>query len=266
MNISITLFRLRFILKLIGFFGFLSIPHILNKIGIKPELFRTWDQIATEFWKNNTHYLLSLLTTFYIGGLAIIISILIGISFGILFSYKDRWLGYFESVSKFIWSIPLIVVAVYLNIFINIPIIYIIITGVFLGHFQILSYTYKKGNEDNEGILSLVASFNLSKKNEFRHFRIREIIKNLNIPLAQSVPLSYIGVTMGEYTYGRVAGSDEYGLGIDFQYGMQYSKFEIVYVSIILMVFLVFISGEIFENFPIAKYYYNRIKEKISRK
>lgn len=49
---------------------------------------------------------------------------------------------------------------------------------------------------------------------------------------------------MGEYTIGRVAGTNSYGLGSDFQYGMQYSNYEVVYVSIIFMVFLVYASGE----------------------
>jgi len=234
--------------KFIGFFGFLSIPHILNKLGANPEIFRTWEQIAKEFWTNPGHHLFSLWTTFHLGVISIFISLAIGLFFGILFAFFDRWIGPFETVAKFIWSIPLIVVAVYLNIFLANTTLYIIITGVFLGYFPILSFTYKKAIEENEGIISLVSSFNLSKIAEFRFFRLREIFGNLAVPLAISVPLAYIGVTMGEFTVGRVAGSDDCGLGSDFQFAMQYSKFEKVYVAIILMVFLVFISGVIFDE------------------
>lgn len=255
--------RFRLSLKFIGFFGFLSIPHILNKLGANPEIFINWDKIAKEFWTNTEHHLLSLWSTFSIGAVSVVISLLLGICLGLLFAYYNRWLGFFETVMKFIWSIPLIVVAVYLNIFIDNTNYYIIITGVFLGIFPILSFVYHKAAEKDEGIVSLVASFNLSKRSEFRHFRLREIWQNLAIPLAQSIPLTYIGVTMGEYTVGRVAGTTDYGLGSDFQFGMQYTNFEKVYVAIILMVFLVFLSGEIFEFLSRVRGFINNIKVKI---
>jgi len=245
--------KLRFILKFLGFFGFLSIPHILNRLGANPELFKTWDQIGAEFWKNLGHHLVSLWTTFYIGAFAIIISLILGVTLGLLFSYYNKWMGYFETITKFIWSIPLIALAVYLNVFIDSIFVYIVTTGVFLGVFPILSFTYKKANEQDDGIISICASFNLSKYQEYKHLRVREVFKTLVFPLAQSVPLTYIGVTMGEYTVGRVSGTDEFGLGSDFQYAMQYSKFEKVYVAIILMVFLVFVTGEIFEFFASKK-------------
>ncbi|GAB6283076.1 MAG: hypothetical protein STSR0008_18310 [Ignavibacterium sp.] len=246
-NVNPHITKIRFILKFIGFFGFLSIPHILNKFGANPELFKTWDEIGAEFWNDIIHHSFSLWTTFYIGAISIIISLILGTSLGLLFSYFNKWIGYFETVTKFIWSIPLIAVAVYLNIFIESTFIYVVITGVFLGIFPIISFTFKKANERDDGIISLCASFNLTKFQEFKYLRVREVLKTLVFPLAQSVPLAYIGVTMGEYTVGRVAGSDDFGLGSDFQYAMQYSRFAEVYVAIILMVFLVFITGEIFE-------------------
>ena len=49
---------------------------------------------------------------------------------------------------------------------------------------------------------------------------------------------------MGEFTVGGVAGTNSYGLGSDFQYGMNNTQYEVVYVSIIFMVFLVYASGE----------------------
>lgn len=248
-NIEQHITKVRFILRFVGFFGFLSIPHLLNKFGANPELFKTWSEIISEFWENLGHHTLSLWTTFYTGAVSIIISLILGVTLGLIFSYYNKWIGYFETVTKFIWSIPLIAVAVYLNLFIESTFIYVVITGVFLGIFPILSFTFKKANERDDGIISLCASFNLTKMQEYRHLRIREVFKTLVFPLAQSVPLAYIGVTMGEYTVGRVAGSDDFGLGSDFQFAMQYSKFEKVYVAIILMVFLVFVTGEIFEFF-----------------
>jgi ABC-type nitrate/sulfonate/bicarbonate transport system permease component len=239
--------RIRLIFKFVGFFGFLSIPHIANKLGANPQLFITWDGICKEFWMNLNHHLQSLMTTFYMGAISIIISIVFGTTLGIVFSYFNKWIGYFEALAKFIWSVPLIAVAVYLNIFIKNQNLYIVITGVFLGIFPIISFVFKKANEPNEGILSLAASFNLTKYEEYKYLRAREVIRNLVFPLAQSVPLAYIGVTMGEFTWGRTAGSSNSGLGSDFQFAMQYSRFEKVYVAIILMVFLVYITGEIFE-------------------
>lgn len=190
---------------------------------------------------------MSLWTTFHLGAISVFISLAIGVFLGLFFAYFDKWVGFFETVTKFIWSIPLIVVAVYLNIFIDNTIHYIIVTGVFLGIFPIISFSYHKAKEKHDGILSLVSSFNLNKFSEFKFFRFREVFNSLTVPLAQSVPLTYIGVTMGEFTVGRVAGSDDYGLGSDFQFAMQYSKFSKVYVAVILMVFLVFVSGEIFD-------------------
>ncbi len=236
--------RLKLVLRMLGFLGFLSIPHIANIFGANPALFLTWDQTIGEFWAHPSHYLMSLFTTFWIGVISVTISLVIGLSAGVIFAYFDKWLGFLETVMKFVWSVPLIVVAVYLNIFIDNALIFKIITGVFLGIFPIISYAYHKATEPNDGILSIVATFNMSKFQEFVHLRFREIFKNLSIPLDQSIPLTYIGVTMGEYTVGRAAGTNGYGLGSDFQYGMQYSNYEIVYVSIIFMVFLVYASGE----------------------
>lgn len=236
--------RLKHVLKLLGFLGFLSLPHVANKLGANPELFLTWDKTVEEFWGQPKHYLMSLWTTFYVGAVAVTVSLFIGVLLGCLFAYFDKWLGFLETVMKFIWSIPLIVVAVYLNIFIDNSLVYVLITGVFLGLFPIISYTYGKLVESHDGIVSLSATFNLSKFGEFRHLRSRELFRNMSLPLEQSIPLTYIGVTMGEYTVGNVAGVRTYGLGSDFQYGMMYSEFEVVYVSIIFMVFLVYASGE----------------------
>jgi ABC-type nitrate/sulfonate/bicarbonate transport system permease component len=236
--------RLKLVLSMLGFLGFLSVPHILNALGANPALFLTWDRTLMEFWANPSHYLKSLLTTFSVGAVSVVISLIIGLFAGILFAYFDKWLGFMETVMKFVWSVPLIVVAVYLNIFIDNSLLFVIITGVFLGVFPIISYVYNKATEPDDGILSLAATLNMSKFSEFVHLRFREIFKNISIPLDQSIPLTYIGVTMGEYSIGRVAGTNGYGLGSDFQYGMQYSNYAVVYVSIVFMVFLVYASGE----------------------
>jgi hypothetical protein len=52
---------------------------------------------------------------------------------------------------------------------------------------------------------------------------------------------------MGEYTVGGAIGADYLGLGSDFKFGMVNSIFPKVYISISLMIFLVFFSGELFE-------------------
>lgn len=220
----------------------------MNLLGIQKDLFVTLDKISEEFWSNCFDYLISLANSFLRGVCCICISTFLGVVLGILFSYFNKYLDTFENIMKFIWSIPLIAVSVYLNIFIPNEQLFIIINGAFLGTYPVLSFTYRKCLEQNEGILSLVASFNLSKKDEYKYFRIKEVIRNLVFPLAQSVPLVYIGVSMGEYTVGQVAGGDSFGLGSDFRNGINYSHFPKVYVTIILMVFLVFVSGEVFEK------------------
>ena len=238
----------KFLFKFVSLLGFMSFPHFMNYLGYNDTVFCKWDKVIDEFWTKLPEYTMSLWTTFYIGVIAIFISILLGVTLGLIIAYFDKWIGGFETVLKFIWSIPLIVVAVYFNIFISNAETYIILMGVFLGIFPIISFAYRKSLEKHDGILSLVATFNLTKIQEFRHLRLREIFNNLSLPLAQSVPLTYIGVTMGEFQFGKTAGHEVYRLGSQFQFAMNYSLFPKMYVTIFLMMFLVFFSGAIFEK------------------
>ena len=249
----------KLVFKIFEFIGIISIPQILNTCGFDPFIFSSYAAIIKEFYANLGQYLSSFVSTFIIGSFAVAISIIIGVGLGVLAGYYSRLGFYFEIFVKLIWSIPLIAFAVFLHLFINSDYLYVILTGVFLGSFPIVSYTYRKCIEHNDGIQSLIASFNLSRRIEFRYFRFPEVIRSLVLPLAQSVPLTFIGVTMGEYTVGGAAGADYVGLGADFKFGMVNSIFPKVYISIALMILLVFFSGELFE-------FFSSIKVKVSNK
>jgi len=239
---------LRYILTFLSIFGLFSIPQILNLIGLSPIVFSSYSDIIEEFQKNIIKYIECFGTTFLIGFYATLISIFFGVLIGMVISYFNKFLGFFETTMKFIWSIPLIVVAVFMHLFINSEDFYVILTGVFLGLFPILSFTYKKCLEDDDRINNIVASFDLTRFQEFQFFRLPEVLKNLTIPLAQSVPLTYIGVTMGEWTVGGAVNAVYKGLGTEFRTGMDNTLFPKVYVSMILMMCLVYSTGIIFEE------------------
>lgn len=255
--------RLRHILTFLSIFGLFSIPQILNLLGLNPTVFSSYADIVDEFYTNFSKYLECITTTFFIGILATLISIALGCGIGMIIAYFSRFLGFFENLMKFIWSIPLIVVAVFLHLFISSETIYIIITGVFLGLFPILSFTYKKCLEEDDRINNIAASFNLCKYQEFKFFRLSEVLRNLNIPLAQSVPLTFIGITMGEWTVGGAVNSIYNGLGTEFRFGMDKTQFPKVYVAMLLMMCLVYFSGVVFEeSLKIRKFISDKIKRR----
>ena len=243
--------KLKYILTFLSLLGLISIPQILQWLGFEPFVFSSWQEMVKELWDNFGHYLLSLWTTLWVGTIAILISLLIGVPIGIFIGYKEKWLGFFETTMKFIWSIPLIAVAVLLHVLLpsNKELLYIVINGVFLGMFPVLSFAYLKSIEKDDRILNMVASFNLSKFQEFWYFRKNEVWKNLAIPLTQSVPLTFIGITMGEYMIGGGVNSNYFGLGSELKIGLNIEhNFAKVYVVIALMMTLVFTSGIIFEE------------------
>lgn len=243
--------RIKYILTFLSLIGLISIPQILQWLGFEPFIFSSWQQMVTELWSNLNHYLYSFWTTLWVGVVAIITSLAIGVPIGILIGYQDKWLGFFETTMKFVWSIPLIAVAVFLHVLLpsSKELLYIVINGVFLGTFPILSFTYRKCIEKDERILNMVASFNLTKFQEFQYFRLNEVWKNLVIPMTQSVPLTYIGITMGEYMVGGGVNNNYFGLGSELKVGLSIEhNFAKVYVVMALMMTLVFTSGVIFEE------------------
>lgn len=244
--------RLKLVLTLFSLVGLYSLPQILDAFGINVFYRSRFDNVYSEFWNNAKSYLLAFATSSVTGAIAIVISIILGVAFGILIGYFDRYLGFFENITKFIWSLPLIAVANYLSLLGLSTSIYSIVTGVFLGIFPIISYTYRKCIEKDEKILNMVASFNLSKGKEFRFFRVPEILNtnNINSALAQSVPLAYIGVTMGEWLVSDPIFSKYSGLGTIFHKAMIDGRYDKVYVTMFLMMALVYSTGVIAEEFP----------------
>ena len=64
--------------------------------------------------------------------------------------------------------------------------------------------------------------------------------------------LAFVGVTMGEWLIATTL-SDRYaGLGVIFRDGMAHSQYQQVYITMFLMMSLVFLSGVIFETITSA--------------
>jgi ABC-type nitrate/sulfonate/bicarbonate transport system permease component len=254
--------RLKPVLTLLSLVGLWHLPKVLDAFGINVFFRSHYDNIDHEFWHNTNTYLLAFATSLTTGAIAILISIVFGVAFGILIGYFDRYLGFFENVTKFVWSLPLIAVASYLNLLGLSTTVYSVVTGFFLGVFPVISYAYRKCIEKDEKILNMVASFNLSKNNEFKYFRIPEVLNtsNINSALAQSVPLAYIGVTMGEWLVSDPIFSKYSGLGTIFHKAMIDGRYDRVYVTMFLMMALVYSTGVLAEEFPKIKKIFKRKK------
>ena len=245
--------------------GLFSTPQILLLFGVNVFYKSRYDNVYAEFWNNITDYFFAFSTTFFTGAISVILSVIFGIFIGIFIGYYDKYLGFFENVSKFVWSLPLIAVANYLNIIGLSGVKFSIVTGVFLGVFPIISYSYRKCIDVDDKIINMVASFNLNKKQEFYHFRIPEILKsnNINAVLAQSVPLAYIGVTMGEWLVSNPIFSNYIGLGSIFRNSINDGRYDKVYVTMFLMMALVYSTGIIAESLPKLKLYIVKIKNNV---
>jgi len=256
------------VLTFFSLIGLFSLPQLLAKLGVDVFYKSNCNNVYSEFWDNIGYYLGAFLTTLTTGAVSVILSVIIGIILGIIIGYYDKYLGFFENVSKFVWSLPLIAVANYLNILGLSGVMFSIVTGVFLGVFPIISYSYRKCIDVDDKIINMVASFNLSKKQEFYHFRIPEVLKsnNINAVLAQSVPLAYIGVTMGEWLVSSPIWSDYIGLGSIFRDSMNNGRYDKVYVTMFIMMALVYSTGIIAESFPKLKLHIVKFKNNVKRK
>jgi len=251
------------ILTIFSLFGLFSIPQLLSFFGVNIFFGSDFQNIYSEFWNNIIYYFYAFSTTLFTGAISVILSIFGGIIIGIIIGYCDKYLGFFENVSKFVWSLPLIAVANYLNIMGLSGFMFSIVTGVFVGIFPIISHSYRKCIEVDDKIINMVASFNLNKKQEFFHFRIPEVLKssNINAALAQSVPLAYIGVTMGEWLVSNPIFSDYIGLGSIFRDSMNNGRYDKVYVTMFLMMALVYSTGIIAESLPKLKMFIVKFKK-----
>ncbi|MEM0354671.1 MAG: hypothetical protein QXW79_03755 [Thermoplasmata archaeon] len=243
---------------LLSITGIYSIPDILlNVFNINVFYGTTHTSIYVEFWNNMYTYIKSFSLTLVTGFVSLLFSLILGVGFGFIIGYKN--FGVAESVFKFIWSLPLIAVSNYLFIFLSVSSFWFaVITGVFLGVFPILSFTFRKCTERDDKILNMVASFNLTKWQEFKYFRWQEIwdSHNINTVLAQSVPLTYVGVTMGEYLVGNPIMSNYNGLGTLFHKAMTDVRYDRVYITMFLMMTLVYFTGLIAEEFPRLRDYF----------
>lgn len=257
--------RAKLFLTFLSLIGLFSIPQLLAIFGFDPFYKSSYDNVYFELRDNIGSYLYAFSTTLITGALSVILSVIFGIFVGIIIGYYDKYLGFFENVSKFIWSLPLIAVANYLNIIGLSGFMFSIVTGVFLGVFPIISYSYRKCIDIDDKIINMVASFNLSKKQEFFYFRIPEVLKsnNINAVLAQSVPLAYIGVTMGEWLVSNPIFSQGEGLGSIFRTAINNGRYDKVYVTMFLMMALVYSTGIIAESLPKLRLYIVKLKNNV---
>jgi ABC-type nitrate/sulfonate/bicarbonate transport system permease component len=166
----------------------------------------------------------------------------LGVLLGVVTSFLKLWS--IDRWAQLIWSIPMIAIAVYLSITVGIGWLYGISLAVFLGFYPIEKYTFDFCSTKAEGVTCLCAAFNLTRYEEFRHIRIPSVLRSLGTSLSQTLPLCFIGETMGEYTSAKIS-SFSVGLGGYLRYAQNYSNYKEIWLSIVCMMLLVFASGEL---------------------
>lgn len=149
----------------------------------------------------------------------------------------DRW-------GQLIWSIPLIASSTYLLLAFGHGWLYGLALGVFLGFYPIERHVYSYCSMRSEGVNSLSASFALSRWREFLYIRLLGSLRGLGSALSQTIPLCFIGQTMGEFTSAKIS-PFSIGLGGLLRFAQNYSNYSQLWLSIIFMMVLVFFSGEI---------------------
>lgn len=228
----------------------ISVPSLISLLGkavFPPIIFPRINEISQTLFDNPIQWILASIFTLFLSIIAGVLSVLIGIIIGSIIAFFHETLGFLEIESRLLWSIPLIAISVYLNLLLGSGWLYVITLGLFLGFYPILEFTYRKCTEESEGIEALAASFGLNRYKEFRYLRIPNVIKNIADPLSKSLPLVFIGITMGEYMIGRVVDFTP-GLGGYLRQAQNNVSYPDLWLSIILMAILVLSSGLCFES------------------
>lgn len=184
----------------------------------------------------------AVLWTFFMSAVAAIVSVVLGVTVGFGAALKRLWS--IDKSCQLIWSIPLIAIATYLLLVVGYGWIYGLSLGVFLGFYPIQKHVYDFCSSRSEGICSISASFGLTKWQEYRYLRLPAAFRSLGTALSQALPLCFIGETMGEFTSSQIS-RFSLGLGGLLRGAQNYSNYTELWLSIILMMFLVFFSGEI---------------------
>lgn len=225
----------------------------LSILGVSSGLLFTWlfpsispfiaprpDMLFLELAHHPAVWLKAALWTTLMSLLAAIISCLIGILVGFFAAYArlhsiDRW-------SQLIWSMPIIAIATYLLLVVGNGWLYGLTLAVFLGFYPIEKHTFVYCSTRSEGMNSIAASFSLTKWQEYSRLRLPGSIRSLGAALAQTIPLCFIGETMGEFSIGKIS---EYsvGLGGMLRFANSSSNYTKLWLSIVLMMSLVFFFG-----------------------
>ena len=192
------------------------------------------------------------------GGFSLIaagLSVVLGTAVGVTAAYLRLWS--IDKWAQLIWSIPLIAIATYLLLAVGFGWAYGLSLALFLGFFPIEKHVFDVCTSHAEGVSSIAASFGLSRRQEFFRLRLPTALRSLGTPLSQSLPLCFIGETMGEYTAGQIS-QFSIGLGGLLRFAQSFSDYPQLWLSIILMMLLVFCSGQLSRiamerRFPVAE-------------
>ncbi|MGA1980764.1 MAG: hypothetical protein ABSG99_09440 [Sedimentisphaerales bacterium] len=176
---------------------------------------------------------------------AVLLSTLLGITFGSLFALFRLWA--FDRISQLAWSTPLVAVSVYLILLLGAGWAYGLAMGVFLGFYPIAKHSFEECIRKHEGVSALTAAFSLSRFQEFRHLRFSMVISRLGTALGTSVPLCFIGQTMAEYFIGSLTDWSP-GLGGMLKVASNSANpYGEMWCSILLMMTLVFCCGKLID-------------------
>jgi ABC-type nitrate/sulfonate/bicarbonate transport system permease component len=219
--------------------GIISFGVILRLLGVNEYITpfppALYNALTSQFWE----WVKAIALTATYSFIAMVLSVFLGATIGFFasffrLSHVDRW-------AQLIWSIPVIAVSTYLNIMLSYKFLYAISLGVFLGFYPIQKYVFDRCSMKSEGIISLCATFGLSRWQEFWYLKLKDVMSNLGTALSQTLPLCFIGQTMAEYMSGSLTDFSK-GLGGMLLYGRNDSKYQDVWLSIIFMGALVFLS------------------------
>lgn len=213
------------------FFGSMISPYIAPQPG----------QLFQELLTSPLDWLKASLFTTAMSLVAALLSTILGIFTGFLAAFTRLWS--IDKWAQLIWSIPLIAIATYLLLAVGHGWAYGLSLGVFLGLYPIEKHVFDFCTSRSEGISSISASFGLSRYREFLYLRLPGAFRTMGTALSQSLPLCFIGETMGEYTSAKIS-TFSIGLGGFLRYAQSYSNYTRLWLSIILMMLLVFSSGE----------------------
>jgi len=218
-----------------------SILELFLGSRISPFLAPHPDELFRQLVETPTDWIKAAAWTALMSLIASVISVVLGSVLGFWAAYKRMWSV--DCWAQLICSIPLIAIATYLLLAVGYGWAYGLSLAVFLGFFPVEKHVFDYCSTRSEGVNSISASFGLSRRQEFLHLRLAGAFRAMGTALSQSLPLCFIGETMGEYTSGKIS-PVSIGLGGHLRYAQNYSEYPRLWMAIILMMLLVYWSGE----------------------